>query len=162
MSRREITRRSSSGGISLSFVVGSLVAWCTNPTFIGWAGAGKSLLVGLGTSIVSGIGGAIGFLGGGLVGGLLGGILFRSKRAAAAGAFAVGLPCAFVGAVGGAAAGYVTVEDWLLNKDKANAKVVFNENAGKQVVADSKTFVMDAKAFVRQEVYKAKQALKNL
>jgi hypothetical protein len=162
MPGREAAKRSSSGGISLSFVVGSLVAWCTNPTFVGWAGAAKSLLVGLGTSLAASIGGAIGFLGGGLVGGILGGVLFRSKKAAVAGAFALGVPCAFGGAVVGAAAGYVTVEDWLLNKDKANSKTIFNDRAGKQVVTDGKTFVLDAKTFVRQEVRKAKQALKRL
>jgi hypothetical protein len=162
MSKAQVAKRSSGSGLSLSFIIGSVAAWCTNPTFVGWAGAGKSLLVGLGTSVASSIGGVVGFLGGGVVGGLLCGLLFRSKKAAIVGAFALGVPCAFGGAVAGAAAGYVIVEDWLLNKDKDNAKTVFNQNAGKQVVTDSKTFVMDAKAFVRLEIRKAKQALKNL
>ena len=147
MSKVRTAAKSSSGGISLSFLLGSVVAWCTNPTFVGWAGAGKSLLVGLGTSIVSGVGLVAGILSGGLVGGLLGGLLFRSKKAAVVGAIAFAIPGAIVGDIAGAVQGYKTVEGWLLAKDKTNTKVVFNDNAGKQLVTDSKTLVLDAKSF---------------
>jgi hypothetical protein len=146
MSKVKTVAKSSSSSISFSFVVGSIVAWCTNPTFVGWAGAGKSLLVGLGTSIVSGVGLVAGLLSGGIVGGLLGGLIFRSKKAAVVGAIALAVPGAIAGDIFGAVQGYKTVEGWLLAKDKANTKVVFNENAGKPAVVDSKTFVLDAKA----------------
>ncbi|MCE9508604.1 MAG: hypothetical protein K8R48_09895 [Alphaproteobacteria bacterium] len=152
MSKAQVAKRSSSGGLSLSFIIGSVAAWCTNPTFVGWAGAGKSLLVGLGTSVASSIGGVVGFLGGGVVGGLLCGLLFRSKKAAIVGGIGFGVVGALGGAGVGGYEGYKTVESWLLNKDKANAKTVFNQNAGKQVAADSKTFVLDAKAIARYTV----------
>jgi hypothetical protein len=138
-------------GTSFSFIVGSVAAWCTNPTFVGWAGAGKSLLVGIGTSIASGISGTIGFLCGGLVGGILGGLLFRSRKGAAIGAFVLGVPCAAVTAVAGGFAGYATVESWMLNKEVTSP---FNDKAGKKLMNDAKTLALDAKDFFQHKLNK--------
>jgi hypothetical protein len=143
----KIAGKSSSGGISSSFLIGSIVAWCTNPTFVGWGGFAKSLVVGLGTSIGSGIGLVAGIISGGAVGALLGGLLFRSKKAALVGGIGFAAVGALGGDIAGAVKGYNTVESWILAKDKANAKVVFNDNAAKQNVSNSKTLVLTAKSF---------------
>lgn len=145
MSKAQTAKKSSSGGISLTFIVGSIVAWCKTPTFVGWAGAGKSLLVGLGTSFVSGVGAVLGALGGAgalaLVGGLIGG-----KKGAVAGAIG-GAVLGGIGGYGvGAYGGYTTVRDWLLEKDAA--KIEFNQNAAKPTAFNSaNTLVLTPKHF---------------
>lgn len=126
-------------GINLPLVGGSLLAWCTNPTFVGWAGAGKSFLVGVGTSVATGLGFVVGMFGGALAGATVGGLMFRRKEAVIIGGVVGGIGGFFVGGVAGTVIGYNKTENWLLEKDRNNTKTVFNENAGKPVSFDAVT-----------------------
>lgn len=151
MSKAKVATSTSSGGLSLSFIVGSVVAFCTNPTFTGLVGIGKSLLVGVGTSVGSsliGFAGAVsGVLGGAVVGGLIGAAFRRPRVGAVAGLFVGGLAGGVGGGVYGAVEGYKLTEGWLLEKD---AKSSFNINAIKEKTPDmTKTVVLDAKAFAQ-------------
>lgn len=151
MSTANNAKKSSSGGVSLSFIVGSVVAWCTNPTFVGLSGFGKSLLVGVGTSVGSSLGMLAGILGGavggGIVGGLLGKVLGRKNsragtKGAIMGAIIGGFAGGAVGGVGGAVKGYQVTEGWLVEKTAP----AFNKAATK-AVDTTKTLVLEPKAF---------------
>lgn len=102
------SKRGSSGGFgSLGFTgfVGAIVAWCQTPSFVGWAGAAKSLLVGAGTSMGAAIVGVPAAIGGALVGGFLG-LLTRSKKVALVGAIGGAIVCGVGGGIYGAVEGY--------------------------------------------------------
>ncbi|MBI3440599.1 MAG: hypothetical protein HY052_02150 [Proteobacteria bacterium] len=145
MSKAQAAAKSSGGGLSLAFVVGSIVAWCKTPSFVGLAGVGKSLLTGLGTSIGSSIGILAGGLGGGLGLGLLG-FLVGGKKGAIVGA----IGGAIIGGVGGYGVGvyegYTTVRGWLMDKDKDAVVTSFNDSAAKDA---KKMVIVNANAFAK-------------
>lgn len=141
MKKKSVTT-STGSGLSSSFVIGSVVAFCTTPTFVGWAGAGKSLIVGLGTSIGTSVGALAGVIGGGLGLGIIGGI-FGGRKGAIAGAIGGAIIGAVGGGVTGAVGGYNTVKGWLLEKEAA---APFNKAAEKpSATADAKTLVLTPK-----------------
>ncbi len=107
--KRSVSLNGSSGGGLYAFI-GTLAAWFSTPSFTGWAGAGKSLLVGSGTAMGGSILGFAGAIVGGTVGVLLGAITGKSKRVCGVvGAVVGAVPLSVVGAF----QGYDLSKEWL-------------------------------------------------
>ena len=133
--------KSSSGGfgaLGLTGFIGSVVAWCNTASFVGWAGAGKSLLVGAGTSMGASIVGIPAAIGGALVGGFLG-LLTRSKKVAVVGAIAGAVLCGVGGGIYGAVEGYDFAKDALTQP----CKTAFNTSAEKAPGAKAVAYVIE-------------------
>lgn len=92
---------STGGGGGLVTFIAGLVAFFKTPSFVGWSGAGKATLVGLGTSF----GGSVCAFGGAVVGGGAGYLTGKFMQAVSGGksnptkAFAIG--GAILGGIGG-------------------------------------------------------------
>jgi hypothetical protein len=100
--------RSSGGGFGafgLTGFIGSLVAWCSTPAFVGWAGAGKALMVGAATSIGGTLLALPAAIGGAIIGGIAG-LATGSKKVAVAGAIGGAVLCGIGGGIYGAVEGY--------------------------------------------------------
>lgn len=136
--------KSSSGGfgaLGLFGFIGTVVAWCKTPSFVGWAGAGKSLLVGAGTSMGASIVAIPAAIGGALVGGFLG-LLTRSKKVAVVGAIGGAIVCGLGGGIYGAMEGYDFSKDALTQP----CKTAFNTTADKAPKANTVAYVVTAPA----------------
>ena len=100
--------RSSGGGFGafgLTGFIGSIVAWCNTASFVGWAGAGKALMVGAATSIGASLLALPCALAGAIVGGIAG-LATGSKKIAVAGAIGGAVLCGVGGGIYGAVEGY--------------------------------------------------------
>ncbi|TAL38762.1 MAG: hypothetical protein EPN97_03405 [Alphaproteobacteria bacterium] len=100
--------RSSGGGFGafgLTGFIGSIVAWCNTPAFVGWAGAGKALMVGAATSIGGTLLAIPAAIGGAIIGGIAG-LATGSKKVAVAGAIGGAVLCGIGGGIYGAVEGY--------------------------------------------------------
>lgn len=99
------------GGLSsLYWLAGAAVAWFKTPAFIGWAGVGKSWLVGAGTAVGASIVGFAGGLVGGAVGLMVGIATGAPKRVCVPVGVAIGaIPMSIVGAF----QGYDLSKEWL-------------------------------------------------
>ena len=98
------------GALGLLGTVASIIAYCKTPSFVGWAGAGKALLVGAGTSMGASIVAVPAALGGFLGFGTVG-LITRSKETA----LVFGLVGAIAGGLGGA--GYGAYRGYNFSKD---------------------------------------------
>lgn len=120
--------------LGLTGLVGAAIAYFKTAAFVGWAGAGKSLLVGAGTAM----GGVLLAIPGALAGAAVGGVLAYSsgsKKAARTGAIA-GAIFGGIGGYGyGAYRGYDFAKSALL--EAAPVTATFNREASPVVPKDS-------------------------
>ena len=124
---------STGGGLGLSGLIGGITAWCTTPSFVGWAGVGKALLVGAGTSMgVTIVGVPVALACAAVLG--LGGLAIGGKKAGIILALTGGVLGGLGGGVYGGVEGYhfskdaLTQTTTLTDKD---AKISFNGAAEK-------------------------------
>lgn len=117
--------RSSGGGFGafgLTGFIGSIVAWCNTASFVGWAGAGKALMVGGATSIGASLLAIPAAIGGAIIGGIAG-LATGSKKVAVAGAIGGAVLCGVGGGIWGAVEGYKFGKDALTE----GCKTAFNQ-----------------------------------
>jgi hypothetical protein len=135
MSERKVSINGGGSGFGLTGLIGGIVAWCSTPSFVGWAGAGKAALVGAGTSIGATIVAIPCAIAGALFGGAIG-LLTRSKGAALFGAIGFGAIGGIGGGIYGAVEGYGFAKSALT--ECAPAKTAFNDNAAQHKQAFTK------------------------
>ncbi len=128
--------------IGLSKIIGAIYAFASTPQFVGWAGAGKSAFVGIGT----GFGGTLCMLGGGVAGAaggyalgavvdvVTGGRTEMRTLGAVAGSVLVGLG----GLVYGIPQGYEISHGWLANSNEVCAPVA-KEDAALKIQGPTQT-----------------------